>query len=923
MPFQRELKKVNEILSQWKGNESLWLHIIGEDGSAREALLRLISQKHLSGHRFLFEYDFQAFPYKSGMHARQLLHFILESHREEFQDFLSSFPGRLEYLTLRALQGETGQESSFASEDSWEYNLLRQFMRFLGRKGPLVILLENAFSVSSEQMQLLFKVLKFSRDLPLILLTTGERDADNAFGSAAEYHLSIGKRSVRETEKLVRQHLQTSEINTRLITNQLYIKSEGNIRKIGFMAEAFYRTLLNEDGDLLATLDIHRNRVSGALNDIFNGLAEQLPDGLMDIFSLLSRLEDPLPKPLFLSILKAYDYGKRDYKQWRNQGWISEKKCLQDEYVLLDWEPWRNFLRNHTSIERSRVVLAVLKKKIGRFDLQLPLELSCHFFDIGDFSAALELAYLEAKSFERFGENQRALERYAFLKRNLPRFPDSDISYPAVLKGLGLRQKQIGLYENAFESFREIRESLHREDREEWVMISLEMADTLFQMDALSEALYHIKEIKIKDAISFSAYAFSNILMGELEQNFGHPEYALRYYEKALSILPKVTDEALISRLFGILKKIYSGSGDRAKYVQSLEQINRNLAVDVRLKPIVQLELIKQHISGNNYQAALNHAIAVYRKSRAVITPRMAARIRLYLAEIYGYYGKWYLSRSYLRRLLNSGVLISNLRIRVRVMTDLGIVEKELGHYGAAQNLFESALEIAREHHLTEQRYLCKIHLGHIFLLVHSFMRAREHLVSALQWAQNNQDEEMVILSTLLLSTYELQQEKPTAALKYLEQAKGLVNLLNNPIDHLNYQFYRTMYELQCGNVDKALAISGQLEEQAAGISKFENLSFWLSGKVHLAAGNYKAAAEKLQTAMKRSRTYRLPYLAFQVLRDMTILAEKQQDVQKYQYYSDLTMNAFQELLLGIDDEIMQRQMEESREFEAFIRIGG
>ena len=924
MPFQREYRQISEWIRHWSKQESIWIHICSEDPGARKRLLALLGKKLFTPFSEYFQYDFHHFPFHDWRHVRELLRHILQHHEADFQSYLQQFPIHLEGTIRQALHPDDAPAGETRADDRWELHFLNEFMRYRAGRQPQLVLLDGFFEGAGEPRQQLQSILGALKEFPVCFVSSGPREFRGA-GTIANFHqIALGKRSVRETEQLVAKVLDTDPIATRLITNQLYVKSAGQAQFIRFMLEAFYRPLLENAGsDVVGELDLQRKRVSGELPDIFQALCDQLPASLSDLLAFLSRLDDPFPKSLLLTLLKPLGFGKKAYQAWLDKGLMDEVRWLGEDFVQISWQPWKAFLRQHTSIERMRTVLEILKSRLGRRPQQFPLELSSHFFEAGDHETALTLAFQEAQDFERFGEGRRALERYAFLRRNLFRFPSREIALAAVLKKMGLLQKQLGLYENAFESFRELRESLKRSQREEWITVSLEMADALFQMDALSEALYQIKEIKIKDSVSSYAYAFSNILMGELEQNFGHARYALRYYEKALAILPRVQDERLMMRLYAILKQIYSGANDLDKYISLIVQINQLLPDTSSFKPEIQLELIKCYVHRNDFAAALPHAVAAFRHSRTVFTPRIAARVRLYLAEIYGYFGKWYLSRSYLRRICQTPVLLAHPRFQVQVMTTLGIVEKELGHYGAALELLQQALDVCERQRLVREKYQIRVHLGHIYLLVHGLMRARDHLSETLTWAEAAQDEALIIQASLFLASYDLLQERLDSARNYLHKAKTTINLLNNPFDRLNYLYYEVLYFLKTGELEKARTTAEIWETDTRGIVKYENLAYWLSGKVLLQLGKLAAAEKKLLAAWQRSRQYRLPYLTFQVSRDLEALARAADDPRRAERYHRQAREAFGQLIAGVNDEILQRQIEESREYEGFLGLEG
>jgi tetratricopeptide (TPR) repeat protein len=952
MTLQQALKTIQEKLSDWQGKDSLWIHFHGEDGSGKKWLINRLLEEELTEYHCLLRHNFEVFPWQSAVPVKTVVRNIYQSNPETFRRFLQQFPVKLQRLIVRFAGEEIMTEETLSNGIAWEYNLLRQFIVFLARKQPLLLVLEGIFDTQSEPVKGFIRTLEESKEASLLVVSTGKKEAEfNPDCRKSNIHLE--KLSVRETEKIVINQLRTNAVNARIITNHLHIKSNGLMRNIQFMTEAFYRPLLSDSANEVLESSVLRQLVVSAEPErIFRKLAAEFSDEMLDICSFLSRLEDPFPEDLFVKIWNHYGLDKKELKHRIAVGVFGREKFLQKKYIFIAWDSWKDFLRKHTSVERVSRILDFFKKRISRYQWEYPVEFSTQFFNGGEVDTALSLASREARLFARFGMHQRAFDRYAFLRRNLPRFPKAGIPLAEILKEMGVLQKEVGLYENAFESFREMREALHRRQHQEWIEVSLEMADTLFQMDALSETRYLLKELrvfrdfygeqtlfdintgfsvkkaekpelKIKKTATPRARFFADILMGELEQNFGHADYARRHFDTALSLLPEVSDDQLISRLYGILKGIYLSAEEKEKYLALLQQIPESLPENSPYHCYYRLEKIKYHISQHDFATALPLALSVYRDKKVSLTPAIVARVRLYLAEIYAYYGKWYLSRSHLKALLKQRILILNSNMQLQVTVNLGIVEKELGHYAAALGLLLDALDFCLSNQLIPQIYQVRIHLGHIYLLVFNYMRAREHLLQTLEWAEENQQEELLLAASLFLVSYEMQQTRFNIAEAYLKKAETLVGSPERLIDRLNFYYYQAMYQLKTGNLEEADKTLGMWEKESSQITKFENLWFWFSGKLLMEKGAYQKAQRQLEKALERILPYRLPYLELQILRDLARVAEEQDDNTGFKHYASKAHQAFQRLLKGVGDEILRRQIQESREYESVMKLSG
>ena len=919
--FEREYQKVDGLISNWKQDHQLWIHLSGDDGSGSDQLIQRILSDNASRFPVILYLNTDLAPFSLRNQVRHIIKFAAANNPEQFENFLGQFSVKLQRIVTATLTEGRQEGLDDNNDDAWDYNLLYHYLEFAAAASPLIVVVKNIFQEQNEQLKKLLKTLQRNEQLPLILLSSAASDIQFAGNAGHRHNIAVGKRSVRETEKLVAAHLQVNTIAARLITNQVYVKSGGNQRKIRFMLEAFYRRLVSDsDADLASQLDARGQEIRSLPDDIFQHIIESLPENEMDALAFLARLQGPFPERIFLPLLESYQVSQASYTNWMESGFICSDQFLGETYVWIEWQLWKDYLKKHTSIERMKNIHADLREQVDPKDLSQPLALSALYFDIDDSLTALKFAREEAALFKKAGNYSAALERLAFLKRNLARFPHCGINREDALQEMGPVQLKAGLYENAFETFRELRDGFDRSRQQDWIAASLQMADALFKMDALSEAHYILKELKIKDDVPPYVLALSHILRGELEQNFGHAKYALRYYEKALKLLPDVQDEELVIRLYEILKDIYDGIGDRKQQQILSTEIAASLQPDSRYIPALKLTQIQHLIRQNEFETALELTWSLYRESERTMDLKIVAKSSIYLSEIYGYFSKWYLSRSHLQKLHETKILVANPRRQIQIMINLGSVEKELGYYHNALTLFEEAMALCRSQHLTRELYQVKVQLGHLQLLVRGFLRAHQYLKETLQWAEEHQEQELAILASLFLSSYEIQQNRRASVKRYLEKSKSLIELTENRVDRLNYYYYAASYGLMTGNLKETGNIVKEWSGEAKGITKFEHLAQWYNGKVMKETGDLNGARKELEAALTVSRQYRLPYLEFHISRDLADLATSQSNTADYEQYSAGMQAALQVFLERVGDEILRRQIVESNEFSEIVK---
>ena len=919
----KELKRASEFIADCGSDNRSWIHIRTADRLSAQRFIRQILADNTEEVNNILNLNLAHQPLERREDLIRVLKYITDGrHARHFEQFLERYPRRIQAMAKNFRDSDlSDMHNESGSGDHWALHFFKCFLFDYGKRRPLGIVLENLADTDRGPLRSILDMLISEPHLPVVVISSGadELAADIEDDQKLEIHLR--KLSVREAENVVIDQLDTTEINARLITNHLFVKSRGDARTIKFMLRAFYEPFLPSDSEqLLDSKALTALKTAENPDSLFQRLVEELPEKTVDILSMLSRMEDPLPRVLFEALLKKEKLPRSSLEDWLSSDLINLVRHLDEDFVCIDWAPFKEFLRQNTSMERSRSALQALGQIIPGNSSEQPVVISNQFSNVEDLGLACQSAFQEAKALSERGAHHRALDRLGFIRRNFSRSESKAPSQLEVLQMLGELQKTCGLYENAFESFREWRELLPREERDQWSDVSLEMADVLLRMDALAEARYLIQELRIRESNSIRVKTYANILMGELEQNSGHAEYALKYYHIARADLHKVAEPGLTFRLYQILKDIHVGQDDRPAQEDLIAGFLAE-ATDDHSKAFFQMESVRFYMAEGQFDAALPIAVNLYRRHEGIHSPAAAHQIRLYLAELYAYFGKWYLSRSHLQNLLSTGLLIPGPRTRLHLLLSLGIVEKEIGHYRAALDHLQEAQRLARDHHAVRESYQCRIHIGHTYLLIHNPIRAREQLLDTLEWAENSDDDELKIPAALFLSSYELHRKRVKAAGKYLEQARVGIELGGTRIDRLNYAYYFAQFKVAEDELDVALETTLAWQADSKGIIKYENMSLWLLGRIHGLRESYEQAEEALMDVLARSRRYRTPHLEFQVCKELTMIAHRRGNMEAFVRWSGAADQTFQKLAETIDDEILQRQLQESNEYEEFRKL--
>ena len=201
--FKREYEKTLEIIAKNPQTQMQWIHIYGEHGSGKKEFIESLRSKQLPNATLIFQFNFNVFPFHNWQYFQQLIRHLTQQHADEFQQFLTPLPARFATSIQHALAAAIypDEENAFQrSTDAWEFYIFTEFVKFLSRKKPGVIVLHGIFEKENEFRSRLLNSLMQIKNEPILVLSSGSQPNADFESTPFFKNLWIKKRSVREVK---------------------------------------------------------------------------------------------------------------------------------------------------------------------------------------------------------------------------------------------------------------------------------------------------------------------------------------------------------------------------------------------------------------------------------------------------------------------------------------------------------------------------------------------------------------------------------------------------------------------------------------------------------------------------------------------------------------------------------------------------
>jgi len=914
------LAEVRRILDSYTSDHIQRILVLGSEGMITHEMIEFIISQ-FSSNDYIIEYmDFCTTSFDKNEVILHSLQFHLNKNSKIFKSFLSSFSKQ----HRKNIRERIRSSSYFPQRSDWYEDLYLNFLFFISMKYRLSFIFENVDNIDGKHYLNLEDFLSSIQHIPhrIFFSMNPEGSFRHEINSSEEIILS--RLSIQTVEKAIQHYYQTTPINARLITNHCYLKSEGLPLKIRLLLSFIYTPILKKGLNRFLNVKILQAiQISSNWEKLFEAVLENQEEKSRRLLAFLSRLAVPvLPSDLEL-ILQELKIPTDQIQKWQRGGILHKTIFKQDSVYLIGIPLFSKWLRKRILLEEMNSLLETISELQISQKLKGIYPLSELLYEIDEIEKAIHSATIEANYFYEHKNLILAADRYYFLVRLIDAGLVKNQDIKTLLHQLAKVYFEIRSHENAFEMLKRLRSIYETErwqkkqiNKKAWLRVNLQMVHSLIAMDAYQEARYILREIKVKEFCDIVTQGECHELLGEIEYNLSHLDYALTNYQKAITLYKQTK---LFDRIYLLIIKLKSLLKENLKtYHQlidkTLELISDNEEME-ELKGLLLSERIGYLLKQEKYNTALQLCYQLWRIIQVFYEPKFRIRLAFYFAEIYTIFGKWTYAIERLKKINDDYYVIHRPSFHVKVLLQLALIYKDQALYGNARSLLEEAMNICFKYVFSKQLNEIKLHLGHIYLLVHSLVRSHEYLIEVYEWAKRSKDPEIGLLSCLYLSYYELQHERLDRSRKLLSEAKKYVNTSLNRMDYLNYLFYFSLWLLETRRNENALLVASLFIHKAKNLPRYITSGYYLSVRVHITRKEYSDARRYLNKGLKLVEKWRFPQLKYLLLCEKFRLHHLQFYHQKGKFKEQLreVWNYILEMADNIGDEILKNQFLESR----------
>ncbi len=845
--------------------------IYGSDGMMKDDLVKYIISQLPVGNVIIEHVDFNITSFNPTKIIGSFLQFHFKNNTDLFQLFLASFSEKhqkniLEKFTLL---------SQVSERKEWFQDIYFNFLMIISQKHTLNLIFENVDQLDGIQKTRLTEFISQIEHTPIRIIYTINPDGPFRLKFDSSHDLILSKLSIHTIEKCIQEYFKTTSINARLIANHCYLKTGGIALKTQMLLASVYRPLLKTGQNHHLNVEkMQKINLPTNWEDLFKSVYGHLSKPLQITTAILAYLAMPICDYDLKLILENQNLSTAELNEWMSSGILKKRIVYNTEYYNIRLPLFNRWVKNYITVEKIKSLLNIIYtfQTSGKF--QGVYRLSNLFYDANDIDQAVRSATFEAEYFYEQSELSEAADRLYFLIRITDPNLQEKKNIWNNLERLGNIYLETGNYENAFEIYKKLRSiytsgdmKLKETDLKQWITINLKMVQALISMDAYQEARYIIREIKVKDFCDLQKLGECYELIGDIEYNLGHVDNAMKNYQQAFEYYKNTGEYDKISNMYFKTKEAIIG--DRKLYnnwINQIVNIFSHAEGFPELKGFLLKDKIQFLINDEKDRDALNLCYELWRITRIVYEPRLAVQLAFYFGEIYTLLGKWNLAISRLKRANEELYVIQHPSVHTKILIQLALIYKDQTLYGESRRLLEESMKLCFRFGYTTQIYEIKLHLGHIYLLVHSLIRSYEYLKEVYKWAEINKHLDLWLMSGMYLSYYELQREKFDNSRRLLSIAKRNVNLSLNTIDFLNYLFYLGMWLIERKRFNHAQKVIDLLIKKSKNLPRYLASGYYLLTRMNISTEGYPEGQASLKRGLKLSNKWHLPQIKYLLL---------------------------------------------------------
>ncbi len=897
--------------------------ILGEEGLGKHDLVLYLSRQCGSRYLLIQHLNFSAEKFSSPKFLSDSIRFYLKN-LPEFDSFLKSFKKdslpfikvRLEEFTRKVI-----------TELDWYFEIFLQFLRYVSEEKIILLFLENLDQLDGYQFERVDSFFSQLKELPVHVI--GTYNPEGTFKhSLKDFHpISLSKLSIQSVERSIQSYFSTSTINARLMTNHCFLKSKGNSLKIRYLLFSLYWSVLNKQG-VLDIKKLQRLKLPESWQDFFPLLSSRLNKNESRFLIFLSYLNEPLCQKDIAKTLSIFKLKTQLIQEWIKGGLLIELIYQGEIYYNIRQVHFKKWLRNLCSLEELNVEILAFSRLMEQGSIREGYHVSELVYGSGERDMAFRLAPLEGDYHLELGDFHTAADRYYFALRIADDQESSGTISSDTLQKLGDIYLFLKSYENAFEIFKRLRSiynpekaSTDKDRTRKWLEVNLKMAEALVEMDSFQEARYLIREIRVKKIANKEITARCLELLGDIETNVARVDQAQKNYEEAYQLFAETHNTVGLYSVYLKLKPHISKKP--AHFIKIIQETLDKITAegwDIENRGWLLRDRIQYFLKEKKYHQALQDCYELKKILRKIYQPRLAVQLAFYLGEIYSQLGKWQLAMSHLQKINRETYVIHRPELNVQTLIQLGMIFKEQARYGDARRILNSGMEICFRNGYHELMNEIKLHLGHIYLLVHSLLRANELLREVNDWAKRYQVSHIQFLSSLYLSYYELQQNRLEKSRQLLSEAKRVFNTTGMQVDLLNYLFYLCLWLVKAGRGGHGNQVSDLLLRKAQHYPRYQAAGYFLSGKVLLLLNEPKQSGKQFDKSLTIAQKWQFPQIQYLVLCDQTRQALRDAGEKNIKSSLRKICRFIEKMSLNIGDEILAVQFRESQFHEDILK---
>lgn len=245
-----------------------------------------------------------------------------------------------------------------------------------------------------------------------------------------------------------------------------------------------------------------------------------------------------------------------------------------------------------------------------------------------------------------------------------------------------------------------------------------------------------------------SELRFINIKLGDLFYDWGVPEKALIYFEKALKIKVVITEKSNIVLLNKIAETHIklNHRAEALKYFQKILLLQKNSGRKNRLITLKRIALIYSQM--DDYENALKYNFEILEINQQLNDSINTARVFNTIGTLYKNLNdlpkslEYYYASLEVNRIINidgnnDNSIVSNL-------LNIGVINQSLRNYRSSINNFNDALEIKKQRGTPVEIAVMHNYLASIHYSLSQYSDAKEHTLEAIELLENTDNKRML-----------------------------------------------------------------------------------------------------------------------------------------------------------------------------------